>query len=54
MYFLVVENQKRVRDLGLVFSAVFNQIAVALNIVSVSFIWSSRLKQSQVINKFTT
>ena len=33
----------------LVLNAVFNNIAVALNIVSVSFIWSSRLKQSQVI-----
>ena len=38
----------------LVFLAVFNRIAVALNIVSFSFIWSSRLTQSQVINKFNT
>jgi len=38
----------------LVFHAVFNHIAVALNIDSVSFIWSGRRKQSQVTDKFTT
>jgi len=37
----------------LVLHAVFNHIAVALNIVSVSFIWSGRRKQSQVADKFT-